>query len=61
MLIRGIGLSALGKLDRETIKLAALLEIPHHEGAGGEEDFADRNAFQKHTRRVSNRQKRKRS
>ncbi len=62
VLIRGVGLSALGKLDRETIKLAAQLEILHHEGAGGEEDFTDRNAFQKHIiRRVSNRQKRKRS
>jgi hypothetical protein len=61
VLIRGVGLSALGKLDKETIKLAALLEIPHHEGAGGEEDFNDKNAFQKHVRRVSNRHKRKRS
>ncbi len=61
VLIRGVGLSAMGKLDRETIKLAALLEIPHHEGAGGEEDFTDRNAFQKHIRRVSGCQKRKRS
>ena len=61
VLIRGIGLSALGKLDGETIKLAAQLEIPHHEGAGGEEDFTDRDAFQKHIRRVSKRQKRKRS
>ena len=61
VLIRGVGLSALGKLDRETIRLAALLEIPHHEGAGGEEDFTDKNAFQKHIRRVSGRQKRKRS
>jgi len=61
VLIRGVGLSALGKLDRETIRLAALLEIPHHEGAGGEEDFTDKNAFQKHIRRVSDRQKRKRS
>jgi hypothetical protein len=61
VLIRGIGLSALGKLDGETIKLAAQLEIPHHEGAGGEEDFTDKEAFQKHIRRVSNRRKRKRS
>ena len=61
VLIRGVGLSALGKLDKETIKLVAQLEIPHHEGAGGEKDFTDRNAFQKHIRRVSNRQKRKRS
>jgi hypothetical protein len=63
VLIRGVGLSTLGKLNRETIKLTAQLEILHHEraGAGGEEDFNDRNAFQKHIRKVSDRQKRKRS
>ena len=60
VLIRGVGLSALGKLDNETIKLAAQQDIPHHAGAGGEEDFTDREAFQKHVRRVSNRNKRKR-
>jgi hypothetical protein len=54
-------LSALGKLDKETIKLVAQLEIPHHEGAGGEEDFTDKDAFQKHVRRINNRRKRKRS
>jgi hypothetical protein len=31
------------------------------EGAGGEEDFTDSNAFQKHVRKINNRQKRKRS
>jgi hypothetical protein len=60
VLLRGIGLSALGKLDKETIRQAAQLDIPHHEGAGGEEDFVDKDAFQKHVRRVSNRSKRKR-
>jgi hypothetical protein len=60
ILVRGVGLSALGKLDGDTIKLAARLEIPHHEGAGGVEDFEDRESFQKHVRRVSNRLKRKR-
>jgi hypothetical protein len=33
ILIRGVRLSALGKLDIETIKMAAKLEIPHHEEA----------------------------
>ena len=60
ILIRGAGLSALGKLDNETIELAAILDIPHHEGAGGVEDFDNRESFQKHVRRVSNRNKRKR-
>jgi hypothetical protein len=60
ILIRGAGLSALGKLDKETIKLAARLDIPHHEGAGGVEDFDNRESFQNHVKRVSNRNKRKR-
>jgi hypothetical protein len=42
VLIRGVGLSALGKLDRGFIELAAKLDIPHHDGAGGEEDFVDK-------------------
>jgi hypothetical protein len=48
------------KADNETIKLAAQQDIPPHAGAGGEEDFIDNEAFQKHARRVSNRNKRKR-
>ena len=60
ILIRSAGLSALGRLDNTTIKLAAELDIPHHEGAGGVEDFVDRDSFQKHLKRVKNRKKRKR-
>jgi hypothetical protein len=41
ILVRGLGLSALGKLDSETVKIAARLDMPHHEGASGKEDFAD--------------------
>ncbi len=58
ILIRGVGLSALGKLDEDAIKLAANLNTPHHEGAGGEQDLDSRESFQKHVRRVSNRLKR---
>ena len=60
VLIRGVGLSALGKLDRTSRELVAKLDIPHHVGAGGEEDFVDNESFQKHVRRVSVRLKRKR-
>ncbi len=59
VLIRGVGLSALGKLDGDTIKLATKLDISHHEGAGGEGDFVDNESFQKHVRRVNTRLKRK--
>jgi hypothetical protein len=60
ILVRGVRLSALGKLDRTSRELASKLDIPHHEGAGGEEDFVDNESFQKHVRRVSTRLKRKR-
>jgi hypothetical protein len=60
LLEKAIGLSALGKLDKNTIKLASRLEIPHHEGAGGVEDFVDKETFQRHVKRVKNRKKRKR-
>jgi hypothetical protein len=60
ILVRAIGLSALGKLDKRTIRFAAQLVIPHHEGAGGVEDFEDKESFQKHVKRVNNRRKRKR-
>ncbi len=59
-LVRGVGLRATGKLDKDTIKMSAKLGIPHHEGAGGVEDFVDKEAFQKHVKRVSNRLKKKR-
>ncbi len=57
ILIRDVGLNASEKLDKITLNLAAKLEIPHHVGAGGEEDFADKDTFQKHIKRVSNRNK----
>ena len=60
ILVRVLGLSALGKFDKTTIKLAAQLDNPHHEGAGGVDDFVDKETFQKHVKRVSNRNKRKR-
>ncbi len=50
----------MGKLDTKTVKIAAQLDIPHHVGAGGFEDFVDKESFQKHVKRVSNRNKRKR-
>jgi hypothetical protein len=57
ILVRALGLSALGKLDSTTIKLAAQLDIPQHEGA---DDFVDKDSFQNHLKRVKNRKKRKR-
>ncbi len=60
ILVRGVGLSALGKLDKDTVKIVARLDASHHEGAGGIEDFVDQESFQKHVKRVSNRKKRKR-
>ena len=45
ILVRGLGLSALGKLDGETVRIAAQLDVHHHEGAGGVEDFVDKESF----------------
>ena len=62
ILIRDVGLSASGKLDRITINLATKLKLPHHQGAGGEDDFTDKEAFQKQLKRrerEKNRRKRK--
>jgi hypothetical protein len=39
------------KLDKITINLTVNLEIPHHQGAGGEDDFADKETFQKQLKR----------
>jgi hypothetical protein len=44
-----VGLNASGKLDRITINFSTKLKIPHHQGAGGEDDFTDKEAFQKAT------------
>ena len=60
ILVRAIGLSALGKFDKITIKMDAQLDIPHHEGAGGVDDFVNQESFQKHVAKVNNRKKRKR-
>ena len=57
ILVRGAGLSALGKLDTKTVKIAAQLDIPHHEGAGGVEDFVDKESFQKHVKKVNKRKR----
>ncbi len=50
----------MGKFDKITIKLAVQLDIPHHEGAGGVDGFADKETFQKHVRKINTRNKRKR-
>ena len=47
----------MGKLDTKTVKIAAQLDIPHHEGAGGIEDFVDNESFQKYVKRVNKRKR----
>ncbi len=51
ILIRDVGLAASGKLDKITINLTVNLKIPHHQGAGGEDDFVGKEAFQKQFKR----------
>ncbi len=57
VLIRDVGLSVTRRLDKVTLNLAARLGIPHVTGAGGEEDFIDKDTFQRHIRRINNRNK----
>jgi hypothetical protein len=57
-LVRDVGLDATGKLDKNTINLAFNLKIPHHQGAGGEDDFTTKEAFQRQTKRNNNKKKR---
>jgi hypothetical protein len=40
ILLRDVKLTALGLLDPRSMRLACTLNIPHHVGAGGEDDFA---------------------
>ena len=48
VLVRNVGLDSMGVLNSTSIELAASLDIPHHEGAGGEEDFSSKREFEKH-------------
>ena len=58
ILVRDVGLDATGKLDNISIKLASKLKIPHHQGAGGEDDFISKEAFQRQMKRNNNKKKR---
>jgi hypothetical protein len=58
ILVRDVGLDATGKLDKNTINLASNLKIPRHQGAGGEDDFTNKEAFHRQTKRNNNKKKR---
>ena len=58
ILMRDVGLDATGKLDNISIKLTSKLKIPHHQGAGGEDDFVSKEAFQRQMKRNNNKRKR---
>ena len=65
VLVRNIGLNSLGVLNSTSIRLAASLEIPHHEGAGGENNFVSKEEYKKRVKKngkwASKRSKRKRN
>ena len=48
VLVRNVGLDSMGVLNPTSIELAASLDIPHHEGTGGEADFGSKGEFEKH-------------
>ena len=50
-LVRNVGLNSVGVLNSTSIKLAASLEIPHHEGAGGEDNFVSKKEYKKHVKK----------
>jgi hypothetical protein len=58
ILVRDVGLDATGKLDRNTINLVSNRKIPHHQGAGGEDDFTTKEAFHRQMKRNNNKKKR---
>ena len=41
----------MGVLNSTSIELAVNLSIPHHEGAGGEEDFVSKREYEKHIKK----------
>ena len=52
VLVRNVGLDSIGVLNSTSIKLAASLDIPHHEDAGGEEeDFVSKGEYEKHIKK----------
>ena len=61
ILVRNVGLSGTGVLDAKTSILASKLRIPHHEGAGGEDDFVDKPTFERHVRKSQLHEKRRKS
>ena len=54
-------MTGAGVLDVTTATLASRLKIPHHQGAGGEDDFVDKPTFERHMRRNKLIEKRKSS
>ena len=51
VLVRNVGLGSVGALNSTSIRLAASLEIPHHEGAGGEGNFVSKEEYKKHIKK----------
>jgi hypothetical protein len=39
VLVRDVKLTALGVLNAPSIRIVSTLSLPHHTGAGGEDDF----------------------
>ena len=51
VLIKNIGLNSEGILNASSLKLAACLELPHHEGAGGVEDSISTKEYEEHIKK----------
>ena len=51
ILVRNVGMTGAGVLDITPAALASKLNMPHHQGAGGEDDFVDKPTFERHMRK----------
>ena len=56
-LVRNVGLHSDGRMNKSTLAIASTLDIPHHLGAGGSDDFVSDEVYKKHVKRAKSRKK----
>ena len=47
-LVRNVGLNSQGGLDQSTLEVTKLIDLPHHQGAGGRSNFVSDKAYDNH-------------
>ena len=56
-LVRNVGLHSDGSMNKSTLEITSMLEIPHHLGAGGSDDFVSDEVYREHAKRAKSRKK----